>query len=958
VSKQAGLSGTWTPDLLEREDELARLEGLLDGARQGSGTAVLIEAPAGLGKTRLLERMRRRADRLDVRVLTARATELERELSYGVARQLLEPAIVGAPDGGDSLLAGAAAAARPALGLGSAVSGDRPMLDDLSFSTFYGLYWLTANVSEAGPLLLAVDDAHWADAASLRFLAFLATRVEELPVLLLVAARPAPPEAEALTALSLDKGIDRIDPQPLGERSIAALLASALEAPPEPAFTAACGELTGGNPFLLTELIRTLRAEAVEPTAAGERALRDRLPDSVARSVLGRLATLSPPAIALARAVAVLGDGCETSLAAALADLEVDDATDAADAIRHAAILDSASELRFAHPLVRDAVYAELPAGARDREHRRAAALLEERGMPDERVAAQLLATEPAGDAHVVATLSAAARTSLEGGMPDMAVTCLLRALHEPPPADRRNELMRLLLAAGVRGADKRRLTSLVTPLMTDERRAELIADPETFRESADHLAMGLMGLGRDAEARELLARAIDDAEDRGDLTQAVSRDALLIFLAQMPAHMAREHFERRWAGRLQDDTPEHRLWLALQARWGSLLGDRATEVAKLARRALEGGQVFRENLDLPTPIQCVNVLTNCDELDAAAAGANALIEAATLGGSMGSLTGGWAARGTVAYRRGDLASAEADIRQAYDLARLRDFLAVVPRVAGLMVRVLAERDELEAADEVLATSGLAGPIPPSNWFESALFSRGLLRLAQGRAREAADDMLGLCERIAGEGATSKIDSPADVYAARALAALGEHDQARLLAEQGLAGARQWGVPSVVAEAMSALGSVTPDNAGIELLEEAVALAAPSPARLVHTKALTDLGIALRRARRPADARAPLREALAIARRCGATALARQAAAELDATGERVPRHTPIGADALTPTERRVAEMAARGMTNREIAAARYVTIKTVESHLRAAYDKLGIRSRGELAAVLGAASA
>jgi DNA-binding NarL/FixJ family response regulator len=145
------------------------------------------------------------------------------------------------------------------------------------------------------------------------------------------------------------------------------------------------------------------------------------------------------------------------------------------------------------------------------------------------------------------------------------------------------------------------------------------------------------------------------------------------------------------------------------------------------------------------------------------------------------------------------------------------------------------------------------------------------------------------------------------------------------------------------------LSMATEGSAGLALLEEAVALLDGSPARLQRAQALSDLGSALRRANRRAEARRPLREALELARRCGASALAKWVHDELEASGEKVRRYTPIGVDSLTASERRVAEMAASGMTNRQIAQALFVTVKTIETHLRATYDKLGISSRREL---------
>ena len=137
------------------------------------------------------------------------------------------------------------------------------------------------------------------------------------------------------------------------------------------------------------------------------------------------------------------------------------------------------------------------------------------------------------------------------------------------------------------------------------------------------------------------------------------------------------------------------------------------------------------------------------------------------------------------------------------------------------------------------------------------------------------------------------------------------------------------------------------------MLRDGAEAAAKSPSRLIHAATLVELGTALRRGGRVVESREPLRSGLDLARRCAGVSVAQRAAHELEATGEKAPRYTPIGADALTPSEQRVAAMAARGMTNREIAARLFVTIKTVEGHLHAAYDKLGIRSRQQLAEAL-----
>jgi DNA-binding CsgD family transcriptional regulator len=189
--------------------------------------------------------------------------------------------------------------------------------------------------------------------------------------------------------------------------------------------------------------------------------------------------------------------------------------------------------------------------------------------------------------------------------------------------------------------------------------------------------------------------------------------------------------------------------------------------------------------------------------------------------------------------------------------------------------------------------------------------------------------------------------------AALALAALGDDAKAHALASEEVERARRWGTPRAIGVALRAAGLVEGEEAGLGLLREAVATLERSEARLEHARALTDLGAALRRRGRRSEARDPLSRGLEIARECGADALVHRAHTELWATGAR-PR-TPVrtGLEALTPSERRVAELAAGGLSNPRIAQSLFVTVKTVEGHLRRTYAKLGIASRTELPAAL-----
>jgi ATP/maltotriose-dependent transcriptional regulator MalT len=298
---------------------------------------------------------------------------------------------------------------------------------------------------------------------------------------------------------------------------------------------------------------------------------------------------------------------------------------------------------------------------------------------------------------------------------------------------------------------------------------------------------------------------------------------------------------------------------------------------------------------------------------------------------------------------------AEVDARSVVEAARLGGFLTAFSFWLALLIEVLIERGELQAAEQELGASGLTGELPDTYWSAQLHYSRGCLRLAQGRTREGADELLELARQLERWGLQGNFATPTASQPARALAALREPDAARELAEAELAKARRWGTPGAIGTALATCGVVQGGDRGAELLREAVGLLERSPARLEQARALTDQGATLRRTGQRSDAREPLRAGFALARRCGALPLAKRAHSELEATGDKLPRFVAIGVESLTPSERRIAEMAASGRTNRNIAQELFLTLKTVETHLSHTYRKLDITSRAQLPAALAA---
>ena len=379
----------------------------------------------------------------------------------------------------------------------------------MTLNTLYGLYWLVANLCDGGPLLLVVDDAHWSDVASLRFLAFLAPRLVELPVLLLICARPDEWEPEALFAgTASDVAMRPLVPAPLSGEACAVLVRTRFDESADVAYCAACQTVTGGNPFLLRALLDELTDGRVSPRAESAGVVLAMGPRVVTRSIVARLGTLSAAARPVAAALAVLGDGASVEELAALAGLSAGEVRRVAGELAGVSILAAQEEFGFAHAIVRNAVYRDLGPDERDRLHRQAAQLLEAAGAPAELVAEHLLAIDPAGQVQVCATLRRAVETARVSGASHSAVAYLRRALAEPCPEGERAELL-VQLGAAERLADGR------TALAHLRQALDLTTDPCPYVEIVTQVAWLLTFAGLTEEAVATAERALAQLGDR-----------------------------------------------------------------------------------------------------------------------------------------------------------------------------------------------------------------------------------------------------------------------------------------------------------------------------------------------------------------------------------------------------------------------------------------------------------
>lgn len=937
-----------TSALLERDREITVLDTLIADTRRSRGRLLLVEGPAGIGKTRLLEALRERAREAGAGVLAARGGELERDFGFGIVRQLLEPPLAAADaDERPRLLGGAARLAEPVLAA-DPVALAEPV--DPAHGVLHGLYWLIANLAERSPLMLVVDDLHWADRPSLRFLHYLARRLDGLRVVIAVATRSgeAGADPQLLQALSLEARPPILRPRPLTEAAAGSLLRAGLGERPAPSVTAACQEATGGNPFLLTELVEELRREPRGPDEVSPAAIRQLTSDRIAGALLLRIGRLDPQAPVLARAVAVLGARARRATAARLAEVEPDAARRLAAALADADVLEAGEPLRFVHPLVRASVYGETSADQRADLHRRAAELLGAEGASPEVVALHLLHTVPAGEVRVVETLSAAARAALARGSPETAISCLCRALEEPPEEEQRPGV---LLELGIAEA-----------LVADAERAaeHLLAAREGLRAvdrmAATRLLAGVLAMNeRSLEAVELLVEEMELlAEGDRDHIACLAADAVntgrMSPSAWRAARGAAVLLRELVSGGEQRD-PD-----VLAAVAGEMLqaGEPAERTAAIAEHALEVlPPPERWTLSDWSGLVAVRTLVTTERFELARLTLDGVIAALRARGDALLGATAYAYRSDLLHRLGELSRAEEDARVGYELCIEHGWSVGIPALVCWRVVALIERGELDSAQAIVEQRGLAGPaasLPDTYTFNLLLDARGRLRLAQARPREAADDLLECGRRQTELGEIN----PALVAwrSGAALALLGARDARRAadLAGEELELARAFGARRGLGIALRAAGLVEGGRAGLELLEEAAATLERCPARLEHARALVDLGAATRRAGRAGDARERLAAGMDLAHRCGATALVDRAHGELVLAGAR-PRRTALsGLDSLTPSERRVAEMAAQGLTNKQIAQSLFVTLRTVEMHLTNSYRKLGVGSRRELA--------
>jgi len=623
-------------------------------------------------------------------------------------------------------------------------------------------------------------------------------------------------------------------------------------------------------------------------------------------------------------------------------------AVTAADELAAAGILEEGRPLRFVHPIVRAAVEADLSPGERAGLHAAAARHLADEGASPHHIAAHLLATDPAGDDRVAGSLLSAARTAIANGAPDSAVAYLRRALAEPPSERLLPDVLLELGFAESYAGDPQAAAHL---------EAALDIAPATTAQVSVTLALGRMlqigGRNREALAVFDRARARLGGTDR---RAALTLEGAALGAAQFDTETADDAAKRiarlRRLAEEEPDVPPSVFGMLAVAAVNA--NEPAETVARLALRALDGApKLLPEAVDRPPFFyHACNALAFAERYEEALSRfGEALADARRLG-SLPHVLALSCYRALHHLRIGNLADTEADARVALETGPRLPGLHAAAALAALL-ETLAERGEFEAAEAAEERYCLAEQFPTTMQAGWLIAARGRLRLAERRPAAALDDLLAAGDLFSRLRISTPSIAPWRSDAALAHLALGARAEARALAAEEVTLARAFKGPRTLGVALRAAGLTDGGRRGIELLRQAVRVLEDSGARLEHARAMADLGAALRRAGQRAESREVLRVPLDLAHSCGAIALTERTRTELVAAGGRPRRLVLSGLDSLTPSERRVAQLAADGLSNRDIAQNLFITARTVEGHLTHAYQKLAITSREQLPAAL-----
>ncbi|MFF4501407.1 ATP-binding protein [Streptomyces sp. NPDC001401] len=870
--------------LWERDEEIAAVEQAIDtlcADRSSSGSLLMVRGEAGLGKTALLAETRRIAERRNCTVWSARGGETLRSVPFNVVRQLLQPALVSLmPEEAREYLGDWYDIAGPALGLtepGERQADPQGVCDGL-------VAGVRRLARRDWPLVLLIDDAHWADQETLRWLAAFAERLDDLSVLVVVARRPGEVSGESarhLDAVAAAAGRPDATLSALTPDATAGLTRATLGAHADAPFCREVWAVTGGNPYETVELLAKVQDSELEPTEGAAAELRALNRSARGGGLVARLEELGIDATRFAWAAAILGTGISVGLVAELATMDQDDALRCAELLQGARILtepDPASaqagdgDLEFVHPLIATAVYNSIPDALRTAMHGIAAQVVTESGLGAAMASRHLLQVHPDDDEELVEQLREAAREHLAVGAPDAARRCLERALLEPPVPEVH---ARVLFELGC---------------------ATLLTAPAT---TIDHLqsALGMPGLDGDerVDAVFRLSQALLHNDQMEEAVRTVEAEAARH--EQGPAKMRLQAVQYMWEGiyagestspgrsqRLADlastctgrDNSERAL-LMLRGFDALLRGENAEEVVELCDRALVNGRLAPglgwtdTEWGIELLLMLGNSYTYTDRLDRAESLYNeALRTYESAGWSGGHLALAHAHVGIAHRRRGRLREAEESLRESLRLAeRVGRGLPLYWCISCNLVEVLLARGHVDDAWAIADQTGFAPPYTYAMVMPDPRSVRGRLLLAVGRTKDGINELEEAEKAVVARGHHNPVLVPWALDLARALASEDPARAGRLAADVRRQ-AELFGTDTAIGEALRCAAALETGQRAVRLAAQAVAYLEASPCQYEHAAARIEYGIAARSV-------SELNRGLALARSCGADGLVAKA---------------------------------------------------------------------------------
>ncbi|MFJ7071843.1 ATP-binding protein [Streptomyces sp. NPDC098781] len=942
--------------LLERDQELQAIDSALaclrdsvDGVPQAPrGGLLAFTGAGGMGKSTLIAATRARAAAHGLRVVSGRGGEKEQGLAFRVVRQVMQPTLATMSDTERRAFLGSwYDIVGTTLGLEATDTSQMP--DPTGVRD--GLDWVMTRLTVMNaPLVLLLDDLHWADAESLDWLASFAPRVADLPLLIVVAYRPDELPQDATSFRTL---VERHEKRPhalspLGEAGVARIVRDKLGEAAEDEFCGECWTVTGGSPFETVELAIRLGERKVKGTQEDLPVMRDLATAVKGPGLIERLNRLGTSTVRFAWAAAVLGGTFSRELAAGIAVLGSEEAAEAAEKLRAARILADGDgpkgSLEFVHPLIATTIYRAIPSSLRVGMHNAAADAAHAAGLGPTSAARHLLEVPCDGRPEAVACLRAAAREYLRAGAPEAARRVLTRALQEPPPAEDRAAVLHDLACS----------TFLIEPTATVSYLREALKepgiDPDLRASIVYRLTQALANTDRLTEAADVAADEARRAPNpRIKLRMQADHFVWSAFRTDEPDSSARSRRLTRLADKLTGRGLEERYILGLRA-WDALVrGEPRRTALEHAEEALRGGMSWTdENRGFEVPVAVALLFMYCDQpWQAEDLFTKGMAECEHKGWSGSHLAQGQTLFGYIRYRRGCLSEAEELVRAGLRTAeRVEGAVPAQWFAIGILIQILLARGRTADARELADAYHYGEVVPNAVIFPDPRTVYAELLLAEQRRPEAARLLSSVGEWLESRAWRNPSWCPWQLHLASALAPTAP-DRAVSLARDAVKRARDFGAASAIGQALHTEAEVTGGPAALDLHAEAVAELERSPASYELARALVGHGSALSRNGRVQEAADRLYQGLEGAVHCGADALAARAREELSAAGLRPLPLRYAQTDTLTAHERRTAELTVQGHSVGVIAKELRLTEQGVRQLLSSAYRKIGTDAAG-----------